>query len=314
MKSNDEVIPAVNIDELDVVFLSYQEPNKEENWAKLKNMCPWAKRVDGVQGSDNAHKAAARISETERFILIDGDNEVDASFFDEQLRITESNKNHQMRWRSKNSVNNLYYGNGGVSSWTREFVMNMKTHENSLGDNLTNIEFCFHPDYVPYYNCYSTTHINSSSKQAFIAAFREGVKMCNRNGEMPRNRTEFIDHLWPKNKRNLQLWQTVGRDVENGFWAILGSRLGTHYLMLSEWDYRQVQDFRCLDAIWERHKNDDEHIASSVMQELNRRLALGIVDIDAAASRFFKANINNNWQNRDIMTTEMSVIREQEGW
>jgi len=49
----------IDIAELDCIYLSYDEPQKEEFWAKISAMVPWAKRVDGVKGSDAAHKAAA---------------------------------------------------------------------------------------------------------------------------------------------------------------------------------------------------------------------------------------------------------------
>lgn len=52
----------------------YDEPTKEQNWIKIQNMVPWAQRVDGVKGTDAAHKSAAALSDTDRFILIDGDN------------------------------------------------------------------------------------------------------------------------------------------------------------------------------------------------------------------------------------------------
>ena len=42
----------VRISDLDFVYISFKEPNKEENWADLKNKVPWAKRVDGVVGFD----------------------------------------------------------------------------------------------------------------------------------------------------------------------------------------------------------------------------------------------------------------------
>ena len=48
--------------DLDCIYLSYDEPQKEEFWIKIRNMVPWAKRVDGVKGSDAAHKAAADAS------------------------------------------------------------------------------------------------------------------------------------------------------------------------------------------------------------------------------------------------------------
>jgi len=56
----------IDIADLDVVYLSYDEPQKEEFWIKIKNMVPWAVRVDGVKGSDAAHKAAANASTTDR--------------------------------------------------------------------------------------------------------------------------------------------------------------------------------------------------------------------------------------------------------
>jgi len=311
MKSNDEI---VNVDELDIIFLSYSEPQKEEFWLKLKNSAPWAKRVDGIKGSDNAHKAAAMVSETERFILVDGDNIIDESFLDEHLVINDSNRNAQFRWRAKNYINGLYYGNGGVSSWTRQFVMNMRTHENSDGDAKTNIEFCFDPNYWPMHNCYSTTYPNYSPKQAFIAGFREGVKMCGRDGIMPKNKHEFKSHLWPRNLQNLIIWQTIGRDVENGFWAIHGARVGTHYLMTDGWDYREVQDFECLNKIWEIHKDDTESLSVDYMNELNRNLGLNLVELNPPQSRFFKDHISRGWRNKNIMLREIDVIRKVEGW
>jgi hypothetical protein len=190
----------------------------------------------------------------------------------------------------------------------------MKTHENSEGDNRTNIEFCFHPLYWPMHNCYSTTYPNYSPKQAWRAGFREGVKMCSRDGMMPVNGSEFLKHVWPKNLQNLLIWQTIGRDVENGNWAILGARLGTHYLMLRNWNYTEVQDFDSLDKLWELHKNDDETVSNEVMKDLNRTLGTQIIELDKDGSRFFKEYISKQWKNRDILTLERDVIKEREGW
>ena len=64
-------IENLDIADLDVIFLTYDEPKKEEFWVKIQNMIPWAKRVDGIKGSDAAHKAAAAQSDTEWFVLID---------------------------------------------------------------------------------------------------------------------------------------------------------------------------------------------------------------------------------------------------
>ena len=113
----------IDVADLDCVYLTYDEPQREEFWVKIKNMVPWARRVDGVKGSDAAHKAAADASDTERFILIDGDNLPDPAFFNSTLEFPDNSYlSAVFRWRARNHINGLMYGNGGLSSWTKEFV------------------------------------------------------------------------------------------------------------------------------------------------------------------------------------------------
>jgi hypothetical protein len=150
----------IDIADLDCVYLSYDEPNKEETWVKIKNMVPWAVRVDGIKGSDAAHKAAADAVSTDRFILIDGDNIPDDKFFNLTLDLQDRDLDCVFRWRAKNHINGLMYGNGGLSCWTKEFVYNMKTHENTDGSAENDVEFCFYPNYIAMYDCYSTTYPN----------------------------------------------------------------------------------------------------------------------------------------------------------
>ena len=70
----------VKVIEQDIIFLSYNEPNAEKNYADLLAKVPWAKRVHGVKGSDAAHKACAALSETEYFTTVDGDNIIDPKY------------------------------------------------------------------------------------------------------------------------------------------------------------------------------------------------------------------------------------------
>jgi len=139
---------SIDIADLSTIYLSYDEPQREEFWVKIKNLIPWAVRVDGVKGSDAAHKAAAAASETERFVLIDGDNLPDPGFFNLTLQLPDENWQQAVfRWRARNYVNGLMYGNGGLSSWTRDFVNLMRTHENTDGRDETVVEFCCDPLY-----------------------------------------------------------------------------------------------------------------------------------------------------------------------
>lgn len=304
----------IDIADLDTIYLSYDEPKKEEFWTKIKNIVPWAKRVDGVKGSDAAHKAAAEASDTDRFILIDGDNIPDAAFFNQCLNIDDSNVDCVFRYRAKNHINGLMYGNGGLSIWTRDFARNMRTHEASDGSADTAVEFCFDPRYIAMHDCYSTTYPNGSAFQAWRAGFREGVKMCLDRGHKP-TVSEFKDRVHSRNLDHLTIWHNVGADVEHGFWAMYGARLGTYLTMLEDWwDYKNVQDFDELEKLWEEYKTGDTDHYSRVGEVLGTQLGLPIVDMNADQSKFFKQHYRSNWHNRGVMVTEMSVIRSQEGW
>ena len=296
----------VDIADLDVIYLTYDEPKKEEFWIKIQNMVPWAKRVDGVKGSDAAHKSAAAVSETDRFILIDGDNIPDSDFFNLQLVLDESNYNKVFRWKARNQINGLQYGNGGLSCWTKEFVQNMRTHEASDGQAANDVEFCFYPDYWAMHDCYSTTYPDQSPFQAWRAGLREGVKMCLDRGVKP-TLQEFEQRVHSRNYDHLCIWQTVGADVENGFWAIYGARLGTYLTMLDDWwDYKQVQDFDALAELWENyeHNSDAEEHCQRLGDILRTRLNLPLVDMDAATSKFFKHHYKSNFKNQGLMARE----------
>lgn len=301
----------LDIADLDCIYLSYDEPQKEEHWVRIKNMVPWAQRVDGVKGSDAAHKAAAQASTTERFVLIDGDNMPDVEFFNLSLDINDDNRDCVFRWRSRNHINGLMYGNGGVSCWTRDFVANMRTHENSDGRDETQVEFCFDPRYWAMHDCYSTTYPNGSDFQAWRAGFREGVKMCLDRGRRP-SLAEFRDRVHKKNLDNLTIWHNIGSDVEHGAWAIAGARQGTWMLMCTDWDYREVQDFDALQGMW--HAGFVNELIEEYERPLRDQLGLPMCLLTPQQSRFFKQHYRSDWQNIGIMVREIDVIRQREGW
>ena len=306
---------SIDIADLDCVYLSYDEPQRDEFWVRIRNMIPWVKRVDGVKGSDAAHKAAAELSDTERFILIDGDNLPDEQFFNLTLQFPdESWEQAVFRWRARNHINGLMYGNGGLSSWTRDFVRNMKTHEATDGRDETVVEFCFDPLYWAMHDCYSTTYPNGSPKHAWRAGFREGVKMCLDAGRRP-SVSDFRDRVHKRNLDHLTIWHNVGQDVEHGSWAVAGARQGTYKTMLTDWDYREVKDFDCLNDLWNTVKDSDARIlAGQVGIELHNQLDLPVAMLEAEQSSFFKHHYRSNWSNLGVMVREIDVIRRQEGW
>jgi hypothetical protein len=314
----------VDIADLDCIYLSYDEPQKEEFWLKIKNMVPWAKRVDGIKGSDAAHKAAAEISDTERFILIDGDNMPYEDFFNLQLDFSEKEEVYekaQYRWKAINTINGLCYGNGGISSWTKDYVMNMKTHEAQTDGDFSRItDFCLNSNdnlYWAMHDCYSNTYPNFSSFQAWRAGFREGVKMCLVQGMKP-SIQEFKETIAKRNLNNLSVWHNIGSDVENGLYAILGARYGTYKTMLTEWDFTQVQWFDNYQSLYDEFKNLSQDEVLKLIQDfgtsLNDTLNLPMCLFNKEQSKFFKQQLNHNKYNKGILVKEMDVIRKLEGW
>ncbi len=306
--------------DLSLVYLSFDEPDKEANWLRIKNMCPWAVRVDGVKGSDAAHKAAAEAAETDRFILIDGDNRPEESFFNLQLDFTNKDLNFQkaqFRWRAINAINGLRYGNGGISCWTKDYVMNMKTHEASDGNDSTSVDFCMDSAdnlYFAMYDCYSTTYPNGSPFQAWRAGFREGVKMVLDRGSKV-SIEDFRDRVANRNLNNLTIWHNVGSDVQNGYWAMAGARIGTHMTMLSDWDYKEVMWFDNFPKLWNKFKNDDpEDLISEYGEELRDRLGLPICMLNSMQSVFFKRHYNADKYNLGPLVREIDIIRKIENW
>lgn len=241
------------LSDIDVVFISYKEDNCEENWSDLLSKYPHAQRVHGVKGSDAAHKEAAKLSNTNRVITVDGDCIVDSEFFELEIDFDHPKfKDCVLSWAAKNSINGLIYGNGGLKCWPVEYINNMKTHEHSNDPSpATQIEFCWDKKYVQMNNVYSLTMPNGSPKQAFRAGFREGVKLSLNQGYRvdPMN---FKTEIWHGNIKRLLIWMNVGLDVDYGSWSILGARLGCYKTLYDmEWNYIDVRDFDAVDDIYE---------------------------------------------------------------
>jgi len=278
--------------DIDTIFISYDEPNADKNYSELVKILPWAKRIHGVKGSDAAHKAAANLSETDRFVTVDADNIIDSRFFAQNIELTDENKDFVFSWCGRNAINDLVYGNGGLKCWTKDFVLNMKTHENSdPSDSESVVEFCFDPRYYQMNECYSVSHINGSPFQAWRAGFREGVKMSLDRGA----KAVDIKRVWWQNYQRLLIWCNIGADVKNGIWAMYGARLGCYLTACTEWDYTQVRDFEYLTDYWTKHVEhvDVEDEIEGIGNNLKQNLDLEIAEMDANASRFFKSVYQN---------------------
>lgn len=297
-----------NISDFDCFFLSYDEPNKEENWARLQDICPWAQRIDGVKGFDNAHKACANASTTDRFITVDGDNIVYPEFFDLEIDIPDGMEDKVLSWGARNSINDLHYGNGGVKLWTKDFVLSMRTHENATND-AEKLDFCWDDKYVQLNNTYSDTCPNGSPFQAFRAGFREGVKMTLDRGEKVNGM--IASSIYNTNLKRLLIWASVGADVDYGKWAIYGTRLGIVKANLDDnFEMDKISDYDWFSEFFNQHKNvDPVEEGTKLLVLLQKNLGLNIADMNAEQSKFFKEVYEPPRRNSNATLTEWEATK-----
>ena len=285
----------IKIADQDIVFLSYDEQNAEQNYADLKRKIPWAKRVHGVEGSDAAHKACADVSETKHFITVDGDTIVDPEFLNVVLDLDSMglDDDYQFSWCGNINVNGLRYGNGSLKMWTKDFVKNMRTHENTDGSDETQIEFCYFKNYYQLNENYSTSIINTIPIQAWRAGFREGVKMSLNKGKKIHDVNKDI---WWQNLHKLLIWMNVGTDVKNGWWSCFGARQGSYLTLCTDWDIAQTRDFDALNKLWAKTQQDNPEVLIEKYSKalITKGVNIGLQPLEPQQSKFFKQVYINN--------------------
>jgi hypothetical protein len=239
----------MKIADLDFVYISYDEPNAEENYHDLLSKKADAKRVDKVKGFDKAHQRAGEIATTEFVVIVDGDNRVVKELFFPTAEIAEDllKPNQVISWSSKNVINGLIYGNGGLKIWPRDLLKTLDCHDSGKGN-----DWCFQIPYFQMNDWYSYSFCNASPFQAFRAGFREGIKLTlNLEGQRFPEMLSNINVIPEVNIRRLLAWMNVGSDAVNGRLANYGARLGFLKSVCEEdFDINVISDFGWIDQYW----------------------------------------------------------------
>lgn len=219
VKKEVEIV-ASNPQPYDIVFISYNEPNAEENYKRLIERFPRAKRVSGVKGIHQAHIKAAQISTTKLFWVVDGDAEIvdDFNFSIDYIPHYDVGNRDVLHktvqvWRSKNPINGLEYGYGGVKLFPRDLVLNMDTN---TADMTTSISDYFKP--APAVS--NITRFNTDPFTTWRSAFRECAKLS----------SKVIDSNYDsETDERLQTWCSKGLEEPFGKYAIAGAKLGKEF-------------------------------------------------------------------------------------
>ena len=192
----------------DVVFISFEEPNAEEHFARLLSFAPHAKRVHHIEGVYNAWTTAARLATTPHFYLIEADNWILDGF---EFRAPEEPLTGDIyMWRARNAVNGLELLNGCIKFMNREAVLAMQPRALDFFLSIKGERRLIE-------KVASETRFNSSPFLAWRCGFRECAKFM---AGMVRNAS--IPNI-------VKVWHTVGGDKSNGEWCMLGARMGTRF-------------------------------------------------------------------------------------
>ena len=222
----------------DAVFISYNEPDADERYKRLLERYPNTKRIHGVKGIHQAHIAAAKKCSTKMFWVIDGDADL-LPEFNLDHKVNEYDLDCVHVWRSRNPINNLIYGYGGVKLLPRRLTMNVDV---SSTDMTTSISDRFKA--MPYVS--NVTSFNTDEFSTWKSAFRECAKLS----------SKVIDRQEEgETNERLKIWTTRahGRFCE---YAIRGARAGMEFGLSGGADLRLINNFEWLQ---ERFHMDEMH-------------------------------------------------------
>ena len=222
----------------DIVFISYNEPDADENFARLKERFPIAKRVHGVKGIHQAHIEAAKRCFTKMFWIVDGDARIEDDF-DFSHSVSKYDLDVVHVWRSRNPINDLVYGYGGVKLFPRKMTINMDTTSTDMTTSISD-KFKAMPEVS------NITAFNTDGFSTWKSAFRECAKLASKT--IRNQNTDETD-------ARLSIWcGTKGRDQPYGDYAIQGARAGRKFAIANPDKLNLINNFD-----WLKEQFDEQY-------------------------------------------------------
>jgi len=196
----------------DIVFISYNEPNADDNYTMLTQRFPRAKRIHGVKGIHQAHIEAAKLCTTNMFFVVDGDAQVLDDFAFEH-QVPKWQRDQVFVWRSRNPINDLEYGYGGIKLFPVKETLNMDVTKTDMTTSIS-------PKFNAMESVSNTTAFNTDAFSTWKSAFRECCKLASKTirGQVD-NETE----------ERLKQWCEMGANSVFGEYAISGARSGRDF-------------------------------------------------------------------------------------
>ena len=194
-----------NVQPMDIIFISYDEPSAEAQFNKLKEKYPRAKWSKGVEGRTLAYQAAAFKSETDYFFAVWPKLEI-VDTFDFSFQPDRMKHPCHYIFNAKNPVNGLEYGHGAVLLYHKWLT---------IQNTKPGIDFTLSQPHETVPILSAINHFNETPLMAWRTTFREVVKL---NMLKPTVESRF----------RLKKWCELGIG-KNAEWVYKGAKAATEF-------------------------------------------------------------------------------------
>jgi hypothetical protein len=225
----------------DIIFISYDEPNADANWAILSAKFPQARRLHGVEGMEKALLKAAEMSSTKWYYAVFAKTELHPDF-DFEFRPDLFQQPKHYIFHAENPLNGLRYGHMGVVLYNCSIVKSIT--EFGIDYTMSALH-----EVVPKVS--AIARFNSNPYQTWRTAFREAGKLA-----------QFCDEKDNvENTYRLGVW-TSEADGLHSEWCLQGARDGVIFYRENKDDKTQLKN--AFNWVWLReyftglYKNADD--------------------------------------------------------
>jgi len=212
---------------MDVIFISYDEPDADHNWNILEQQCARAKRVHGVAGMETALEAAADLSSTPWYYAVFAKTRLYEQFDFSYVPDFMQQPKHYI-FDCINIVNGLQYGHMGVVMYNCQGIRDLNQAKN-FGLDYT---LSFAHESVPMVSCYG--NFDQTPYHTWRTAFRECAKLAYFESQSPTVDGEYRLNTW--------LSRAQGNHAD---WCLKGAHDGVEFFKSSDRELTTLkQSFR----------------------------------------------------------------------
>jgi hypothetical protein len=222
--------PLVKRPQQDIIFISYDEPNADANWAILSSKYPHARRLHGVEGMEKALLRAAEMSTTDWYYAVFAKTELHPDFdFSYSPDLFQEPKHYI--FHAENPLNGLRYGHMGVVLYNCGLVK---------GITEFGIDYTMSSPHAVVPITSAIAKFNSNPYQTWRTAFREAGKLAQFCDE--KNNVE--------NSYRLSIWTGEAEGLHSE-WCLQGARDGVMFYEANKENKTQLKN--AFNWVWLRN-------------------------------------------------------------